>query len=268
VIRRRPESGRGSFLAVLMFFSVPAWAASTLSGEEERAAAVAEAELLVQRGDFAGAAAAYGRAVERADANADLLYNQGTAALKSGRVGTAVFALERAARLAPGDGDVAFNLARALEAVEGELGAVARDPRPWQPVTRLPLRLWQLLALALFALAAVLVATRLAVRAAPRLRSLAALGALLCWLLGAAAGLGTWARHHVATRGDAVLVVDEQLAAREAPGAQAPVVFALAPGHRIQVMERREGFARVRLSNGLEGWVAEAAVKLVEAPGA
>jgi len=112
-----------------------------------------------------------------------------------------------------------------------------------------------------------MLATRLALRRAPRARALLGWSALLVWLIAALAAGGAAARWHVAQRGDGVLVGAGPCAALEAPDRAAPEAFALAPGHRIQVIERSAGFARVRLTNGLEGWVEQERVAPLETPG-
>lgn len=228
------------------------------------AAALGEAEALVNRGDFAGAARAYRTALDSGADNAGVLYGLGTAALKSGDVGSAVWALERAARLAPGDDDVAFNLERGLERVAGDLGAAARLPRPFEKVLLLTQRGWQGLALGL-ALLGLLLAIAVALRPRWRwLRRTAGLTLAVVWALALLAAAGWYGRWRVAERGDAVLVASAAVSAREATGPRAPVAFVLEPGHRIRAIERRADHVRVRLNNGLEGWVERAAVAPVE----
>jgi len=228
------------------------------------AAALTEAEALVGRGDFGGAARAYRTALDAGADNAGVLYGLGTAALKSSDIGTAVWALERAVRLAPGDGDVVFNLERGLERVAGDLGAAARLSRPAERLVLLTQRGWQGLALGL-ALLGLLLATAVALRPHWRwLRRTAGSALVVIWALAAAAAAGWYGRWHVAERGDSVVVASAAVSAREAPAARAPVAFVLEPGHRIRAIERRADHLRVRLNNGLEGWVERGAVALVE----
>ncbi|MBN2362128.1 MAG: hypothetical protein JXR83_21935 [Deltaproteobacteria bacterium] len=228
------------------------------------AAALGEAEALVGRGDFVGASRAYRTALDAGARNAGVLYGLGTAALKSGDVGTAVWALERASRLAPGDEDVRFNLERALERVAGELGGAARLPRPGAPLLLLTLRRWQWLTLGLLALALVSALVAVARPRWRRARRGLVLATTAAWAAALASAIGGYGRWRLAERGDAVIVHPAAVSAREAPGPRAAVAFALEPGHRIRAIAQRDGHLRLRLNNGLEGWVESGAVAMVE----
>lgn len=244
--------------ATLLALALPAQSAATA------ATAAAEAEALVKAGDFAGATEAYRSALEAGAVNADLLYNLGTAALKAGDVGSAVLHLERAHRLAPGDEDVTFNLTRALEHVGGPLGPTARQARQGQLLLRLPLSTWQLWTLIGFACALVLTLVRTLLRWHSTARTLVSAAAAAVWLLALGLGIGTWARFGIAARGDAVVVGGAATTVYEAPDHDAPAAFVLEPGHPVRIVTGQAHFARIRLVNGLEGWIDRTRVVEVE----
>lgn len=228
--------------------------------------ALAEAQAQVNQGDFAGAAISYQTAIKAGASNADMYYNLGTAALKSGANGVAVYALERAHRLSPGDGDISYNLARALERVQGPLASSATQPRSDAFLLKMTLRQgqWSSLGLLLAALLASLVFVALRARLSRRPVVFAQVCLVLLWLVGCAMVATTAWRWQIADRGDAVIVSEQAINAHEAPGETAPVVFALHPGHPVQVVAQSSDYNRVRLSNGLEGWVKSGVIVRVE----
>ncbi len=226
---------------------------------------VQQAEAQVARGEFGAAAETYRAAVEAGTDSADLFYNAGTAALKAGDLGQASLWLERAWRRAPDDPDIVFNLARARERVGGALGSAARLPRPGAWLLRWPTRHWQIVGLSLLTLALLLTALRALLGNGQALLRALLLGCSLPLLVaGLLAGWAAGGRAELAGRGDAVLLGQGEVAAREAPAATAPAVFPVHPGQPLQIVERRSDFVRAQLLNGLEGWLPATRVAEVE----
>ncbi|MFH1809205.1 MAG: SH3 domain-containing protein [Pseudomonadota bacterium] len=238
--------------------------ASVLASDVD--SALAEARDAVQRGDFAAAEGAYQRAIAVGGASADLLYNQGTAALKAGHIGEASLALERGQRLAPADEDIAFNLARVHERIGGPLASAAVLPRPGASVLQETTSTWQRRAIVALGVMLLLLAGRAAsVTRWVLARRLLLATALACGAAGMGLGVVALQRAELDARGDAVLVAPASQAAREAPASDAPAVFTIEPGMPLQIVDRYQGFARIRLLNGLEGWVvASTTVQLAE----
>jgi hypothetical protein len=170
-----------------------------------------------------------------------------------------VASYQRALRLDPGDADVRANLALAqAENVDRVLGAQS-PPFLSRAVARLPpgpavaafAALWLALWLAL--------AARLLL---PRARGLLAAVALAGAVGSILAGGALAAR--AAQLGEATAVVIAPVApVREAPDDVLRPAFELHEGTVLRVLEVRGGAARVRLANGLEGWVASAALVAV-----
>ena len=200
---------------------------------------------LVAEGDTAGAVAAWQGALDTGWTSAAAEANLGTVALGRGDVGRARLHLERAARLAPLDGDVAQALAAAREeagtapltAVERTWGGVVGVVRPVGLVA-------SALALAFGALALFLLGRR---------RPALAVGAVAL-LAVAAAGAALW--EATAARG-VVLASDAEV--RAGPSATAPSVARVRAGEVVGVGEERAGWRRVS-AGAAEGWLWGGAV--------
>jgi hypothetical protein len=210
-------------------------------------------------GDFAGAARGYQALLDDGWESAALHLDLGNAQLRMGLRGQAVAAYQRALRLDPGDGDARANLTLAqAENVDRVLGA-DRPPFLTRAVARLPAAP----ATAAFAAAWLLFWLALAARRLlPGARR--ALGALALAAAAASVATGTALAARAAQLAAAEAVVIAQVApVREAPDRALRPAFELHEGTVVRVLEVRGAQARVRLANGLEGWIAADALVAV-----
>lgn len=112
-------------LLLLILTSLPLIAADSTAAFEN-------ANRLYEKGDYAGAAAAYRSIMSVEQESAALWFNLGNAHFKSGRPGPAIAAFRKAQSLAPRDPDIRANLRFARESVPGNnirSGAVDRFMR-------------------------------------------------------------------------------------------------------------------------------------------
>ena len=189
--------------------------------------------------------------------SAALHVNLGNARYRMGQRGLAVASYRRALRLDPGDSDAKANLELARkENVDQVLGAEAR-PLALRAVDRVP----DAVALGLFVLAWVALWGGLALRRF-------ALGALqggLGALAFASAVLVVLSGGLLA--GKAPLTSPDGRGDRQGergagrPGATLSPTFELHEGTEVRVLEVRGGAVRVRLGNGLEGWILAADIE-------
>jgi hypothetical protein len=166
----------------------------------------------------------------------------------------------RALRLDPSDADARANLelARALN-VDRLVGTA--DP----PLSvRLVERTSEGLAVGLFGAAwvALWVLLWLRSRAARRTRRLLGAVALLAALLASGTG-ALLAGKASERRSVSAVVVTPATPVREGPERTLKVAFELHEGTAVQVLEARGDLARVRLENGLTGWVASADLEVI-----
>jgi len=194
---------------------------------------------------------------------APLYVDLGNAALQAQDRGHAVLAYHRALRLDPDERTARQN----LEYVRGRLPGWVPRPEDAEGFRgffddRLLPRAWRLRGAAIaFALAAIAVV--LSVRERPGAwRGLALLGFSVWALLLASTFVGG-----PSTSPLAVFVAPETVA-RSADSALSPRALPepLPAGVEVDLLEEREGWARVRLANGRDVWVRETSVARVDSP--
>lgn len=241
---------RGAVLAV--FGAAAAAAAPAHQADDFR-----RGNALYQQGDYEGAAAAYSAVLDAGFESAALYFNLGNARYRLGRLGAAVLAYERAARIEPGNEDVRANLAL----VNGRL-ADRIDPLP---------RFWLLEAadwwLALWP------------------RGAAERAAAGCYaLFGAALSLWLWGRPRGGRRallgvawgaGVVTVVVAGTLAAKRAgwgqpeeavvmvgearavssPSDDGLTLFAIHEGTKVRIDRRSGDWTEIVLADGRVGWL-------------
>ena len=241
---------------------------SDMSADPETATRVFnEANALYARGSHDEACALYEQIVTGGFENADVYYNLGNACYKTGRIGQAVLAYERALRLEPGHEDAAANLSfvrgrladRQTTAAESAVAAAVERFYRRVPSTTLAV----IASASFFALAlALLVAILRGGFAAWNARVAWVLGAVLLLAGGAAAVKVAGAR----SSAEAVVLARE-VAVRTGPGDDFVIEFKLHEGTKVRLREARGDWARASVSGtDLEGWLPFAAVEAIERP--
>ncbi|MEM0961246.1 MAG: hypothetical protein AAGK21_01740 [Bacteroidota bacterium] len=205
-------------------------------------------QTLLAEGDTLGAVAVWNAARPDGLASAEVEYNLGTLALRRGETGRARLHLERAARLAPLDEDIARNVSLARE----RSGAPA-------PSTMHRTVIWMRavvgsLGLVVLALAAAFGTLGLAV--ASRQRAALGVGAVAVALVA----MASWAVWEASAPRSVVLV--EEVAVVESPSPTAAPVARAREGEVVWAGEAEDGWRPVRVGRA-RGWVREAAVEPV-----
>jgi hypothetical protein len=227
----------------------------------------ADANAAFLSGDMSRAISAYEALVSEGVTSPALETNLGAAWLRQGKRGLAALHFERALFLDPGDEDARANL---LEVRRGNVDRLEGEPEDGGAETLarllapLPAFASGIALVVLWGAAWALLGVR-ALRGGARWISLAMAGcfagaglaALISW--GAAAG-----RRMAMHRG---VVVAQAVPAREGPGERSVGRFEVHEGTTVQVEDEDSGFRRVKLANGLTGWVPGPSVELVVPPG-
>ncbi len=205
---------------------------------------VKQAEQAYLSRDFATAEKWYAAAINAGAESADLEYDLGTAAAQGGDLGQAVLHLERALKLSPWDADARENLSRIREKrVDKVVGQDLGDSPLQRLLHGLPVPGLSWGFAGLWVLGFLLLALR-------RLRGLAIASAAI----GLACGGLAWA----ADRADAIpsgVVTAPVAEVRAGPDPKLPTSFEIHEGLKVVLEEREAGYVRVRLANGLEGWI-------------
>ena len=217
-------------------------------------------------GDLSRAIASYEALIAEGVTAAELETNLGAAYLRQGKRGLAALHFERALFLDPGDDDARADLIETRrgnvdklegEADEGGTETLARvlAPLPGGTAAALLVAFWFIA----WALLAVRIyrpfpwsglATAIAF-------GLATVAAAVTW--GAATG-----RRMALQR---AVIVAQAVPAREGPAEKSVSHFEVHEGTTVRVEDQEGDYRRVKLANGLTGWVPSASVELVVPPG-
>ena len=213
------------------------------------------------RGDYSAAIAAFSELDKQGILSPDLFANLGLAYYRQGQLGRAIWALERATALDPDADDAKFNLAqirklnerRAVDKIEG----AQHDPLWIRLVMALPTSTETWLFLGLYcACFAVLFLRRRA--SEDHKASLGAAAALLGLgaLLGGLALLGRAAIDRIPF----AIVLAEEVPVKEGADPNYRTSFQVHAGLKVRLLDRDHDWVRIRLPNGLEGWVRDSSV--------
>ena len=227
----------------------------------------ADANAAFLSGDVSRAIASYEALVSEGVTSPELETNLGAALLRQGRRGLSALHFERALFLDPGDDDARADLDELRrgnvdrlegEAEDGGAGTLARVLAP------LPGFAAAVGLLVLWGAAWTLLAIRL-LRRGPDQVSWAAAG---CFAGAFACALVTWGAATGRRMGlQRAVVVAQSVPAREGPGEKSGSRFEIHEGTAVRVEDEEAGFRRVKLANGLTGWVPSSSVELVVPPG-
>ena len=213
---------------------------------------------LYARKDYAGAAAAYRKALEPGP-SAAACYNLGNALFKSGQVGRAIVQYRRAYRLAPRDGDVRANLefARGYRA-DKQLSAPGPLAQTLDDAFHL---LSAREATLLAAVSSLLASLALALWIVRRRKSAAGLAVALA----AVALFGFVTQRVWGAEMDArpAVVVVPEVDVLGGPEADARQILLVHDGTEVRVRERRGDYLLVQLPGGSGGWLRAGAVERV-----
>lgn len=203
-------------------------------------------------GDFVGAASAYQALRQEGFDSPSLELNLGDALVHAGHRGAAIASYLRALRLDPGDGDARLNLDLARAGNVDRLVGVGGPSL----LERVAARTSDLAAAVFFAvpwwfLWCFLTGRLLAGR---RMRAVLTLAASLSALLACVGGAVLLARD-AQGRETLAVVVSPETGVREGTEEALQPTTTLHEGTELRLLELRGSVVRVRLANGLEGWV-------------
>ncbi len=208
----------------------------------------------LEAGDYAGAVAAYEEVLATGTASRALYYNMGIAQYRLDRLGQAVRYFEKVLAVEPGDRLAQHN----LDIVRSKLtDRITRLPEPvWRRFGRFVVHtfgtsgLFSIGAAAWLALASIVALVVRRGRATDWMRRGILVSASVAVLFLGAAFIGS----AVPPSGERSVVVAETATLASSAGSAEPVQE-LHEGTVVEVLETREGWARVRLLNGTTGWI-------------
>jgi tetratricopeptide (TPR) repeat protein len=213
------------------------------------------------KGDYDTALAAYTELDRQGIVSADLFYNLGVAHYRKGDLGRAIWSFERAVALDPDAEDARFNLtqARKLAArrATDKLEGTERDPLWIRAVTALTTstQTWVFLVLYLGCFALLFLRRRAAEDHRAPLGAAAALLGVGVVVMGLMLlGRATLDRLPFG------IVLPDKVAVKEGADPNYRTSFDVHAGLKVRLFDQEHDWVRVRLANGLEGWVREESV--------
>ncbi len=212
-------------------------------------------------GEYEKAIVLYRSLLAQGVINGRIYYDLGNAHLRSGELGPAIAAYRHAQSLLPRDQDLLANLTFARQTAKDAI----RPPEPEVLVATLFFWHYSLsrteLAMVLMVLN-LLFWSALAVRLYRRGSEVLRWTVIILLLLLLATGGSLAIRYTFPTR--IAVVVPQELNALTAPQDEAVVRFKLHAGTEVVVKDAREGWYRIALPDGQQGWVAAGHVELVD----
>lgn len=210
------------------------------------------------RGNYPAAVTAYEQLDREGLVSSDLFFNLGSAYYRSGSIGRAIWAFERAVALDPDDEDAAYNLTQARSAADrrgrDKIEGAAREALWIRAVTALSpsTETWLFVSLYLTFFVTLFVRRRASEDARGALGAGAAILAVAALMAG-----GLLAGRAYLDRVPFGVVLPDAIAVKEGADVNYRTSFDLHAGLRVRLLERDQDWLRIRLANGLEGWVRE-----------
>ncbi len=226
-------------------------------------ASYASANRAYVSGNYAKAAEEYEALVSSGIMHEDLFYNLGNAYYRMNKLGYAVYNYERALRVDPDFDDAYFNLGVAREAISSrvidKLRGAETDPLWVRAITMLSAgELLIGFVIINFVFFALLIVLRFLPTGFARTALLVANG-----FVGGALAIAILlliGRAYYTERVPMGIIVADKVWLREAPDEDVAGRAELHPGLRVRLLAREPAWLRVRLSNGVEGWLPRTTV--------
>jgi tetratricopeptide (TPR) repeat protein len=218
------------------------------------------ANKLYAEGRFSDAAKAYESILQSGATSPALLFNYGNAEFKSGHLGKAIAAYQRADQLSPRDAELRANLAFVRNQVQG----VTLHESRWQNwVGTLTLNEGALLSAVLFWLTfALLIARQIRPELVPKLKNATRIFVALAIFSGTVLGLQAASHFSSAT----AVVIADNVTARSGPFDDAQSAFTARDGAEFSILDRRNDWVQVADGAGKSGWLPAKQVEIL--PGA
>ena len=224
---------------------------------------VKRANELYERGQYGEAVVEYQKIVDAGVKHENVFYNLGNSQFRMGQMGPAIFNYERAIKMDPAMEDAAYNAAIAREAVKEQVidridgSEETGGWREWIKTISAPGVQLGLLALSFlvfgFLIALRFLNTGFLRTAMVVINSFLIIGLIVFAIL--LCGYVYYTDHAVEG-----IVLPDRTQLREGPAKESVARVELHPGLKVRIVGSQGGWKRVRLSNGVEGWVSSSAI--------
>ena len=241
--------------------TAPEAAAAAPTAEPLPAEVWVGAKTAYEASDYAAAIELYRGLLERGHDGGHLHYNLGNAYLRNGELGKAIASYLRSRARLPRDEDLRANLEFARQSARDAIAPPAPPPLVatlffWHFALSRAELAWLVAALNLLLWGTL--AARLWRPELPGSKGVVAL--LVVLMLGAG---GSLAARYLAP-GRTVVVVPQEIPAYTAPDAESVTRFKLHAGSELRLREGRDGWLRIALPDGEQGWIRADWAEVVE----
>lgn len=222
-----------------------------------------EAHRAYQTGRHAEARERYEQLVQKGHQDPALYYDLGNACFRLNQLGRAIWAYERALRLDPDHAEARHNLGLARDTVASRVKDKVVGARRPSLTARLVAAVPVNTATAVFLLVWwVLFGGLVALVLLPRgvLRAILIVGVVLAGVASVVFGTIYYQGVRLETGVKEAIVLEDTVPVREGPRGVAVKAFEVHAGLRVEVAAREDSWLKIRLPNGLEGWVPAAAL--------
>jgi tetratricopeptide (TPR) repeat protein len=225
-----------------------------------------EANAAYYEGDFASASALYDSIEMSGMVSARLYYNKAGTLFKMGKTGESILYYSKAQRLAPGDNDIAHNLA-----IVGSYTRNRIEPVPEFFLTNwmrgvssiMSGNAWAGLSLALFAivLAGILLYLLPLGRGTRKAGFYGGLAALVLLIFAFSFARNDRSETIHPTGG---IVTTPSAAVKSSPDSSGKDLFLLYEGDRVKILDALNGWNEISVANGNRGWIRTGAVSMID----
>ena len=191
--------------------------------------------------------------------SAELYYNMGNAWFKKGEIPHAILFYEKAKKLKPNDDDIEYNLGVANSMIVDKIESVPKlfFQEWWNYFYNLfGANLWAVILLILWALFVLFVGVFL-LSGSRRSKKLGFfLGIFFLLITIASYGLASQKYHHSISHNEAIIFTPT-LTVKSSPTITAVDLFVIHEGTKVKVLDKVDGWVKIKISNGSVGWVTE-----------
>jgi tetratricopeptide (TPR) repeat protein len=217
------------------------------------------------KGEYEQALKAYESVLKEGYESAELYYNLGNTHFKLNSIPSAILHYERALRLAPGDEDIDFNLRMAnLKVVDKIVPVPELFYKRWMESIRSAFSAdsWGIIAVVLLWLTAGC-AVLFVLGQSSGVKRFSFYCGLLMLTTGLISCYSGIKQRNMQENSKVAIVFEPSVYVKSSPNAKSTDLFILHEGTRVVLLEEVEGWKRIRLANGNEGWVPSTSIEVV-----
>ena len=221
-----------------------------------------EANLLYNENAFDSAAAAYENILSKGYSSADLYYNLGNTYYKLRNYPLAIFYYEKSLKLDPRNEDTRHNIEIAKLFITDKI-----EPIPdiffkkwWNSLSdSLTLNTWAIITIIIFALLLLCIFLYIISRTKALRKSTFFLGIILIILMICSFTISMQKYNYLNSKNEGI-VTTPTITVKSSPSSTSVDLFVLHEGSKVKVLDKTEGWDKIRIANGSIGWLPSSTI--------